>query len=326
MIYAYEDLSFGQFEKLIVLVCQELFGLAVQGFAAGPDGGRDAKFIGRAQRFPSESEPWVGKTIIQAKHTNGFNKDFLEYDFYSPNNQTCIVNEEVPRVKELRSKDELDNYLLVSNRRLTANAESTFRQAIATKCDLPQQSIFLCGIEQLELYLHRYPHIAKLADLDPIDAPLIVESSELAEVVQVLANHGGNLDDLGDDAPVERTSYTEKNCINKMSDEYAEAQKKRFLKYTKEIQRFLSEPQNVDLMEAYEAVVDEFQMNIIAKRKQHQTFDEVMNYLVKMLFARDPILRQRKHKKLTRAMIFYMYWHCDIGKSKHDTTDKTLSS
>ena len=46
MKYAYEDLSDDQFEILIVLLCQHLLGISVQGFAKGPDGGRDAKFVG----------------------------------------------------------------------------------------------------------------------------------------------------------------------------------------------------------------------------------------------------------------------------------------
>jgi hypothetical protein len=40
----------------------------------------------------------------------------------------------------------------------------------------------------------------------------------------------------------------------------------------------------------------------------------VMEYLVELLFNRDPILRQTKHKRLTRTVLFYMYWNCDIGK------------
>ena len=26
------------------------------------------------------------------------------------------------------------------------------------------------------------------------------------------------------------------------------------------------------------------------------------------------ILRQKQHKRLTRAILFYMYWNCDIGE------------
>ena len=39
-----------------------------------------------------------------------------------------------------------------------------------------------------------------------------------------------------------------------------------------------------------------------------------MEYLLDLLFDRDPILRQTTHKRLTRAVLFYMYWNCDIGE------------
>ena len=51
-----------------------------------------------------------------------------------------------------------------------------------------------------------------------------------------------------------------------------------------------------------------------------QTFDQVLNYLLDLLFSRDPILRQHKHKRLTRTVLFYMYWICDIGKEEDATT------
>lgn len=70
MKFAYEDLSDGQFEILIVLLCQRLLEVAVQGFTKGPDGGRDAKFMGTAELYPSKTAPWIGTTIVQAKHTN----------------------------------------------------------------------------------------------------------------------------------------------------------------------------------------------------------------------------------------------------------------
>ena len=66
MMYAYEDLSPEQFETLIVLLCQRLLGTSVKGFAKGPDGGRDAKFVGTAELHPSKAAPWFGTVIIQA--------------------------------------------------------------------------------------------------------------------------------------------------------------------------------------------------------------------------------------------------------------------
>lgn len=76
----------------------------------------------------------------------------------------------------------------------------------------------------------------------------------------------------------------------------------------------MAAPENLGLLQMYALVVDEFQLKIIAKRKGYQTFDEVMEYLVDLLFNRDAVLRQKAHKRLTRAILFYMYWNCDIGE------------
>lgn len=71
----------------------------------------------------------------------------------------------------------------------------------------------------------------------------------------------------------------------------------------------------------YESVTDEFQLKIIAKRKNYHTFDDVMEYLVDLLFNRDAVLRQHAYKRLTRAVLFYMYWNCDIGEANDAATN-----
>jgi len=113
---------------------------------------------------------------------------------------------------------------------------------------------------------------------------------------------------------VPRVSYEEKNKINNMSADYAKQLRRKYLKDTAQIYTFLAAPENIELQRMYESVVDEFQLKITSKRRNYQTFDEVMEYLLDLLFARDPILRQHGNKKLTRAMLFYMYWNCDIGE------------
>lgn len=231
MKYAYEDLSPSQFEALVVAICQFVLGAGAQGFAAGPDGGRDAKFIGAAQLIPSEREPWRGTVIVQAKHTNGYNKTFSDADFYSEDNEDTVLGKELPRVKRLRDDGELDHYLLLSNRRLTGNGESKLRGVIAATCGVPLASVAILGIEQLELWLKRFPEAARIANVDPIDSPLIVSPDELAVVVEHLALRLG--DDTGGGAPPgDRVTYARKNELNKMSAEYAKEMRKRFLKET----------------------------------------------------------------------------------------------
>jgi hypothetical protein len=316
--YAYEDMSEDQFERLIVCICRYLLGIGVQGFAKGPDGGRDAKFVGTAELHPSKAAPWVGTTIVQAKHTNGYNKSFSEGDFFNKTSQKTTVGEEAPRIKKLRSKGQLDHYMLFSNRRLAGNAESEIRQYISKECNIPEVDVALFGIEHLEDLLKIFPEAAKLADLDPIDCPLIVSPDDLAEVVQAFARQRESIMSALDDPPTSRVTYEEKNKLNNLTPEYAKALRKKYLKETGQIKAFLSAPENHELMQLYESVVDEFQLKIIAKRRNYQTFDEVMNYLADLLFERDPVLRQHAHKRLTRAVLFYMYWNCDIGEIGDD--------
>ena len=312
--YAYENLGDDQFETLVVFLCQKLLGVAVQGFAKGIDGGRDAKFVGTAEMHPSKAAPWIGTTIIQAKHTNGFNRNFSEKDFYnSKEDSKSIIGDEIPRIKKLREKKELDHYMLFANRRLPANAQSEIIAYISKPCAIPPESIYLCGLEQLEIWLTTFPKVAKLAALDLVDSPLIISSDDLSEIVQAFARNKDSIKTLLDDPPTPRVSYKHKNELNNMSKEYADAQRKRYLKETPQIHAFRAAPENVELLHMYESVVDEFQFKIIANRKDYQTFDDVMEYLLNLLFNRDPVLRQHAHKRLTRAVLFYMYWNCDIG-------------
>jgi hypothetical protein len=317
MKYAYENLGEDQFEKLVVFLCHELLGISVQGFSKGIDGGRDAKFVGTAQLFPSTASPWVGTTIIQAKHTNGYNRSFSESDFYraKPNGKT-ILGDEIPRIKSLYSKKELDHYMLFANRRLAANAESEIVSYISKLSGVPLASIYLCGLEQLEIWLKTFPKVVTLASLDLVDSPLIISPDDLSEVVQAFARQRDAIKGVLDDPPTPRVSYAEKNVVNNMTQEFADYQLRKYLKETSQIRRFLAAPENIDLLGLYESVIEEFQAKIISKRKDFQTFDAVMNYLIDLLFERDPILRQHAHKRLTRAMMFYMYWNCDIGKTE----------
>jgi len=142
---------------------------------------------------------------------------------------------------------------------------------------------------------------------------LLVSSEDLADVVEALARQKDSIINAGDHQPKPRVAYQNKNKLNNMSDEYAKAQRLRYLKETGMVDRFLSAPENHELLRTYESIIDEFQFRIISKRKDFHLFDEVIEYLTSLLFERDPVLRQ--HRRLTRSILFYMYWSCDIGES-----------
>ncbi|NKI19124.1 hypothetical protein HCU74_17080 [Spongiibacter sp. KMU-166] len=308
--YAYEDMGEDQFESLVVNICTDLFGLGVQAFAKGPDGGRDAKFVGTSAQFPSTASPWKGTTIIQAKHTNGINKSFGDNDFFSPTSTGSVIHKEIPRIQNLKKSKKLDNYIIFSNRRYPAGAGEKICDFISSQCGISKASIFLVGLEQLDSWLKKFPSAAENANLNPIDAPLIVSPDDLSDVVAALANHDFK-SIAGSQPPTERIPYATKNKINMMSEPFAKVLRNRYLKDTPIIDSFLNAPENDILRRQYEEVVEEFELKIIAKRTEFQKFDDVYNYIIDLLFSRDPVLS--KNRPLTRSMLFYMYWCCDIG-------------
>ena len=214
--------------------------------------------------------------------------------------------------------------MLFSNRRLAGNAESLIREHISRHCGIPEVSIYLCGVEGLESFMKEFPSVPELAGIDPIDSPLIVSPDELAEIVEALSMQPGAVYAVFEAPPPLRISYEEKNALNKMSRDDAKIQRKLYLKETAQIKTFLAAPENEELLVRYETASEEFQLKITAKRKDHQAFDEVMEYVADLLFNRDPILRQ--NKRLTRAALFYMYWNCDIGITENVETNETLAS
>ncbi|WP_344204368.1 ABC-three component system protein [Aeromicrobium alkaliterrae] len=316
MGYPFEDLDDSQFERLAVQICRKLFGIGVAGFAAGPDGGRDAKFVGTAEVFPSRSAPWTGTTIIQAKHTIAFNAHCSDPNF-SGSAASSVMSEEIPRIKKLTAAGAADNYIVFTNRRLGAELNEKLSERVKTGAGVPE-GVFFAGIEYLDDMLRTYPDVLTLARIDPVDGPLRVSSADLAEVIlglQVALD--APLPEF-DVPPVDRVSFDRKNELNNMSSSFAAVLQRRFQLYTKPIEDFLANPANHDSLERYEAAVEDFELKIVAKRSEFQSFDDVFNHLLEVLFKQDAVLARQK--SLVRAMVFYMYWHCDIGEVEDAAT------
>ncbi|HZH14041.1 MAG TPA: ABC-three component system protein [Archangium sp.] len=317
--YAYHDLYDKQFEQLVVAICQELFGPGVQEFSTGPDGGRDARFCGVALAFPSSSQPWKGITVIQAKHTESPIEKFSESGF-SSKAKSSVLSAELPRIKHLYDKGHLNNYILFSNRRLGAEANQAILDRISTETGLNTASIHLCGIEGIERHLKTYRRIAQVVDISPLEAPLRVSPDELADVIIAFAKAQSNLPPAESIATkIERTRFDEKNQINGLTSDYADLIQKRFLKHFGAIRQFLGEPANETILERYQEAALEFSAKIIEYNQGKVPFDRVLGYLFERLLERDVDLRA--NRRLTRALLYYMYWNCDIGKSKDATPD-----
>lgn len=314
MKYQYHDMQPSQLEDLIIGICEELFGIGVQGFTDGVDGGRDARFEGTAQIFPSTQEPWSDITIIQAKHTNGINKSFSESDFFG--NKTAQIDKEILKVKKLYDSNELDNYILFANRKLSANKNEEILNEISNKTGLSKKNIRLMGIDDFERYLKKFPNALNSANLNVFDEPLKITPDELAEIIEKFANNKDtypSIKDLNEIKEIKRKQFPEKNKSNNLSNEYAKIIKQHMFKdgHYDEITNFLSHPNNIELKRLYEETVEEFNTKIVVYGKEYECFEKILDYMYDRLISRDPDLR--KNKRQTRVFIHYMYYFCDIG-------------
>ena len=82
------------FEQLTISICSKILGEGVKPFAKGSDGGRDGRFTGKANCFPSEQQSWDGKFVIEAKHTSKENASCSDYEF-----KKRLKNEVAPAIK-----------------------------------------------------------------------------------------------------------------------------------------------------------------------------------------------------------------------------------
>jgi len=315
----YFDLSDNQFEKIVVAIGQRLFGAGLMGFAPGKDGGRDAKFKGIAESYPSAAAPWAGCTIIQAKHTNGINASFSDPAVCNVEKLNGLICDEIPKIKALYESGEAQNYLLISNRKLSGIAEPKLTKLISDMTGMPLENVALSGTQQLDDWLELFPDAKASLSINPLQSPLIVNPNDLAdtiegfrEAVQVVTV------DEDRSTPTPRTSLNEKNRLNNMTPDFETALRKRYFELMFDIRTFLSDPINESFKASYQEAVDEFNLKIIAKRTDYESFDDVFNYLLDLLIGRSGILRS--NKRLTRAMLYYMYWNCDIGRGKDDQT------
>lgn len=150
--YHLHELSSNEFENLIIHICQQILGIGTLNFSEGPDGGRDGKFEGVANHYPSNVKPWSGRFVIQAKKINNPNSSCSQSDF-----KTKILDKEIPKILKLKQIGEVDNYLIFTNRKLPAQSEQSHIKYLREKLGLSNLAIF--GVEAITIWLDANPAI-----------------------------------------------------------------------------------------------------------------------------------------------------------------------
>ncbi len=304
MRYPLNELSAAEFESLIVSICEEILGTGTIIFSDGQDGGRDAKFSGTANRFPSETSPWNGKMIIQAKHTVKVEASCSDSEF------AAILKKEVPKVKALKDNDKLDYYLIFTNRKLTGLQDPKIEDFITGELEVENVVI---GEERMQKWLQDYPHIAKKHNLSKLLLPLEFYEEDLKVLITKFAEidfNGKKLKEIirnNDRIPIE-----EKNELNSLSKVYFNNRFKKSINDFSKIEMFIKDPKNKDIQTFYDNTVDDIQSKILVKRDEFSTFEEIIEYLYDFVFTNNRS-ELKNDRRLIRTFLHYMYYHCDIG-------------
>ncbi|MDD2635031.1 MAG: hypothetical protein PHW82_05985 [Bacteroidales bacterium] len=301
MRYPLENITDIEFEKLVALICSEVLGTGTVVFSVGKDGGKDARFNGKANNFPSRTKPWHGKIIIQAKHTQRPDASCSDSDF-----QSILKKNVMPAINKLKDNNKIDYYLLFTNRKLSGIQDANIEDVFGKETKIENR---LIGLETIELWLKQYPFIAKTLNLNKLLLPLNFDENDLRQIVNSfnkLDNKKGDLSKIPENRDIEI-----KNELNALSKEYFDNVVKKNLIYFEQIRKFLMDPINSEYLDKYENTIDDINAKIIVHRKDFEKFEMILEYLYD--FTIDNNLELKSKRRLVRLFFHYMYYNCDIG-------------
>ncbi|NQT58531.1 MAG: hypothetical protein HQ557_06070 [Bacteroidetes bacterium] len=309
MNYPLYNLNDTEFEELVGLVCSKILGTGIIIFSQGKDGGRDGKFTGMANNFPSSSSPWCGKFIIQAKHTTKPNSSCTDSDFIT------ILKKELKSIIELKEAKKVEYYLLFTNRKLSGLQDSKIEDFIKSKIILENRII---GLETIQLFLKSYPDVVKLANLNKLLIPLDFYEEDIRDTIICFTDSGYNSKDLMEiKDKFLKIPIKNKNRLNSLSEEYFDNVLKKSYVHFNKIESFLEDPINSEYKEKYENTVLDIQEKISIKRNDFAYFDDVLAYLYDKILdeCSDKLLKKRR---FIRTFLHFMYATCDIGRKVVD--------
>jgi hypothetical protein len=303
--YPLNDLTWQDFERLVILICEQVLGLGTINFSPGKDGGRDAKFTGKAQRFPSEKSPWDGRFIIQAKHTERSDAKCSDSEF-----ARLLEREVEDKLKPLVQNKEVDYYLLFTNRKLSGIADAKISNFLDSNLNIENCII---GDERMQLWLKEFPGIARSLDLNKLFLPLEFYEKDLKEIIVKFSEMKEDLKETlqRKQDQLKFIEKTRKNQLNHLGKEYFDFMKRNSLAYLNKIETFLKDPVNQRYKNYYENTISDLQGKITIKRNEFFDFEELLETLFDYIFENSPELKDRR--KLIRVFLHYMYFNCDIG-------------
>lgn len=310
--YALYNLYHQEFEDLVILICQKVLGIGAKGFSDGPDGGRDAKFIGKAQEYPSTESLWEGVFIIQAKHTQKINATCSNPKFSSFTNKGSTLSKEIARLKKLKQKENFDNYLLFTNRTLSANEDAKIIKKFQEEIGIKNMAIL--GEENITKYLTKHSDIFETLLYTKVNVPIFYEK-DIKEIIDVFISQQQTVVSKNtlDSQEFVNVPKEKKNKLNNLSAEYFSFIQQHSQSYFNKIDTFLKMPKNGTYQKYYKSIVSDLGAKIALERTDFIRFEDLLERLINTII-RNNFDDLRTKRNLVRIFLHFMYFNCDIGK------------
>jgi hypothetical protein len=299
-LYELEDTDF---EDLACRICMQILGLGTISFSAGKDGGRDGRFDGTAERFPSQSSPATGKFVVQCKHTTIPGASCSQSAFRTS------FNAEIPKITTLANEGVLEYYLLFTNRSLAGGMEKSLVRQLEKIAGVKQA--WILADDPIRQHLDLNPDIWKSMGFQQALTFRFVPE-DINEVVKAFhatlttgSTQFGSAFDFG------FVAKEKKNILNGLTKGYYEYMKRDSLPSFGRIREFLQDERNAELRGLYHDAADELKQKIITFRSDFNNFDEVLTHVFDLIVSNNEILRGKK--RLVSTFLHYMYFDCDIG-------------
>jgi hypothetical protein len=310
MDYRLELLNDNKFEDLVNTICQEILGIGSITFATGKDGGRDGKFTGTAQNFPDTINPWSGKFIIQAKHTENPISSCSENDFGK------IIEAEIEKIIELKKKNDIDCYLLFTNRKYTGVKGEALLKRIITVTGII--NCVIIGKETLnKQFLVPNKKIVKQYQLDKHHIPFDFSDEEIRDIILAFKSQIHLIqDDLKNKINIlkydfDRIKLSEKNIKNGLSEEfYRNEILARSLMDFQKINSFLNNPINEEIKDVYFDIAAELSQMITLRRDEFNAFEEIFIFIYQLCNDDSKLKGSKRH---ISTLLHFMYFECLIG-------------
>ena len=295
-----------EFEDLVRALGVRLFGAGLTSFKAGKDGGRDARFDGTPEAWPSKTNQIPGQYVLQSKHTGNAVACCSDSDFKSH------MKGEVKKVRILVSAKEMSHYLVFTNRTKSAAEDQDFRTTFA-KIKGVQES-WLLGTEHISSLLTDHSDIWDRYE-EEVRTPVRFNRDDLVKIIHDFSDFMKQVNGLPHTASLRHLKLEEKNKLNGITAPYFSDLQRHSMPQCDQIRTFLSNPRNEEHLDLYRDTADDLRgrlrtmLNEGIVEKLEDGFERVRQDFI----ATDDRLQRKK--RWVRVFLDYMYSNCDIGQN-----------